>query len=116
MIMAAGQYNFTIEQGATFSRVITFKDSDGSPIDLTNYTAQLIAKEKTTGVEILNLTTENGGITIGGVAGTITLSMSAAETGDLNFDCGVYDLELIHASVVTRLLQGTVELSREVTT
>ena len=31
--------NFTIDQGATFSSTVTVKDSTGSPLDLTGYTA-----------------------------------------------------------------------------
>ena len=32
--------NFTIDQGATFSSTVTVKDSTGSPLDLTGYTAR----------------------------------------------------------------------------
>ena len=32
--MAAGIYNFTIEQGATFTRIFKYKDSEGNPIQL----------------------------------------------------------------------------------
>ena len=37
--MAAGIYNFTIEQGTTFQRVFKYKDSNGNPIDLSEATA-----------------------------------------------------------------------------
>ena len=36
--MAAGKYNFTIEQGATFTRVFRYKQADGTPIDLSEAT------------------------------------------------------------------------------
>ena len=31
--------NFNIDQGTTFSSTVTVKDSSGSPLDLTGYTA-----------------------------------------------------------------------------
>ena len=39
--MAAGKYNFTIEQGATTDFEIVYKDSDGNPIDISGYTARM---------------------------------------------------------------------------
>ena len=64
----------------------------------------------------LTLTTENGGIALGGSAGTITLTISAAATAALTAASGCYDLELVSGSgLVTRLLQGRVVVSREVT-
>ena len=35
--MAAGQYNFTIEQGTTVNFEVQYSDSDSNPIDLTGY-------------------------------------------------------------------------------
>ena len=35
--MTAGTYNMTIEQGATLSLSMTFKDDEGSVIDLSSY-------------------------------------------------------------------------------
>ena len=39
--MAAGKYNFTIEQGATVDFEIAYTDSNGDPIDLTGYDARM---------------------------------------------------------------------------
>jgi hypothetical protein len=111
-----GIYNFTINQGATFSRVITWKDESGDEVDLTGYTARLMVRTSLAAPEpFITLTTENGGITLGGAAGTITLSISATDTAAISENAGFYDLEMILGSVVTRLLQGAVSISREVT-
>jgi hypothetical protein len=48
-------------------------------------------------------------------SGSIDVLMSAQVTEDFNFDTGVYDLELYSGSVVERLLEGKVKISREVT-
>jgi hypothetical protein len=55
-------------------------------------------------------------ITLGGVAGTITLLIPAADTATFTWWVGVYDLKLTSSSgVVTRLLEGSVAVSPEVT-
>ena len=65
---------------------------------------------------ILSLTTENGRIALGGGAGTITLTVSASDTAALTAGNGVYDLEIVSSGgVVTRLIEGSYTISREVT-
>lgn len=112
-----GNYDFTIYQGATFSRVLTWKDQEDTPIDLSGYTARLQARESQDAEEpFLSLTTENGGIALGGAAGTVTLSIADGDTADIAEASGVYDLELESAGgTVTRLLQGKILISKEVT-
>jgi hypothetical protein len=115
--MTAGIYTITIEQGSTFSLPLTWKDALGSLVNLTGYTARLYVREEVESpAPFITLTTENGGITLGGAAGTITLLMSATTTAALAQTKGVYDLELISGSgVVTRLLEGIVVIRKEVT-
>jgi len=114
--MAAGEYDFTLEQGATFSKVLTWKDENGDPINLTGYTARMQLRRYPGDSELVaELTTENGGIALGGAAGTITLTIAATETEEIDTAEGKYDLELISGATVTRLLQGAWTLSKEVT-
>jgi predicted MFS family arabinose efflux permease len=112
----AGSFDFTIEQGATFNLVMTWK-IDEVPVNLTNWIARLQARVDVEDTEVvLNLTTENGGITLGGALGTITLNQTAIQTALLQTGSFVYDLELISSvSSVTRLLQGELTISAEVT-
>lgn len=110
----ADSYDITIEQGATFSLPITWRDSAGALINLSGYTARLKVKDGG-GVTVISLT-EADGIALGGALGTITLSRSAALTTAYTFTRGVYDLELVSgAGVVTRLLKGQVIVTPEVT-
>jgi len=113
----AGKLNMVIEQGATFNPVLTYQDETGTAISLVGYTARMMIKDARTDATALEeLTTENGGITLGGVAGTIALLFSATDTAAMVWECGVYDLELISGGgIVTRLLQGVVTVSAEVT-
>ena len=113
--MSASTYDITIEQGATFSLLITYRDTAGALVDLTGYTAKMDIRTAVGGSLIKTISTASGGITLGGAAGTITLAISATDTAAITSN-GVYDLELTSGSTVTRLIQGGMTLSREVTT
>jgi predicted MFS family arabinose efflux permease len=114
--MAAGTLDFTIEQGATFNLLLTWKINNVA-VNLTGYTARLQARIDVDEIEtVLSLTTANGGITLGGALGTISLDQTAVQTTLLPAGTYVYDLELIAANAtVTRLVQGELLISAEVT-
>ena len=107
----------TIYQGATFRKRLTWRAPSKAPIDLTGCTArmQIRAKIEAT-TPLLTLTTENGGISLGGTAGTIELLIDADDTAALTWTSGVYDLEIVFpGGQVTRLTYGSVTVSPEVT-
>ncbi len=122
--MIAGIYNITCEQGTDFSRscILKYPDSEdpsGSTYllyDLTGYTARMQIRRTLESVTPeIELTTENGGIALGGDAGTFEIVMSNTQTAGLDSD-GVYDLEIISAGgTVSRVIQGTFTLDLEVT-
>lgn len=110
------KHNFYVYRGATFSEQIEWKDESGTPVNLTGFTARLHMRETLEAADpFLTLTTENGGITLGGVAGTIQLLASATQTTAITAISGVYDIELVSGANVTRLLEGLVIISPEVT-
>ena len=113
--MAAGTLDFTIEQGATFNLLLTWKIND-VPVNLTNYTARLQARVDVEDAEVILSLTTGAGITLGGALGTISLDQTATQTTLLPAGGYVYDLELIAGSgSVTRLVQGELIISAEVT-
>lgn len=126
--MSAGKYNFTIEQGATYTVEIQYKDSNNSPIDLTGYSGRMQIRPSVgspTAYLCLSssLKADGTGLNFSGstginppASGTIGIYISAASSSALTFDEGVYDLEIASGSFVARLLQGNVKLSKEVTT
>jgi hypothetical protein len=68
------------------------------------------------GVELANLTTENGGIEIDTVKYLIVIKLTSEQTSNLDFTVAKYDLELESPGLeVTRLIEGLAYLSREVT-
>lgn len=114
--MTAGNYNITAEQGASFRRVLTWRDAANALIDLTGYTARMQVRSDYFSDDItISLTTENGRITLGGSAGTISLYISASDMAALVADAYVYDLELVNGAEITRLVQGTFMINAEVT-
>jgi hypothetical protein len=114
--MPAGIYNIVAEQGATLTRTITWNNTAGQPINLTNYTARMqVRNDYDSSTALLTLTTENGGIALGGVLGTVVLAVSASSMALVASGSYVYDLELVLSDVVTRLVQGSFTVNAEVT-
>ena len=112
--MPAANYDILIEQGATYRQDFVWKDSAGDPIDLSTYTARMQVRKLKTEELLLNLA-EGTGITLGN-DGSIEVEVSATVTETLPVVCGRYDLELEDSNgIVTRLLQGDVTISAEVT-
>ena len=113
----AGIYNIVADQGATLSRVITWRDSAKNPYNITGYTARMhVRSEVESASLVLELTTANSRITLGGATGQVTLNVAASIMTDVPAGKYVYDLELVSTtSVVTRLVQGNFVVRGEVT-
>jgi hypothetical protein len=114
--MAAGRYDITCEQGATFTLTLQWLDENEVAVDLTGYTARMhVRKTVKSSTTLIELTTANNRIVLTPLTGTIDLVLTATETAGLT-DGGVYDLELVSpGGVVQRILEGKFTLSREVT-
>ena len=115
--MSAGYHHFIIEQGATFGQTLTLKDSSDTLINLTGYTSAEMDLRETpeSSSEVITLTTANNRITLGGSAGTVTLTISAADTANLTAGDGVFDLEIVDGSSrVYRILEGTYTIRRNI--
>lgn len=119
--MAAGKLHLTgnlaIEQGANWALTLTYR-IDGTAVDLTGYTARMQARRRLQATtKLLDLTSSPAaGITLGGVAGTIAIALTAAQTTVLDPGDAVYDLELVSAGgAVTRLVEGLLTIRPEVT-
>ena len=133
--MAAGNYNFTIEQGTNFKRTVKYKDSEGNSIDLSFHDVSMDIRpsidSSTTILDVKELTStkEDGSTTsdtffkvtsasLGANANEINLTIDADTTASMSFDTAVYDIEISDnqtPKVVTRILQGKIKLSKEVT-
>lgn len=110
-------YNTVIDQGATWQRVVIYNDSNGDPVNITNNTAAMqLRTSPMANTAVLTLSTQNGGITIVGNQGKLTITATATQTSNLKPQKYTYDLELYSpGGIVTRLMQGTILVNPETT-
>lgn len=116
--MAASKINLAVDQGATYTKRVTWKTGKpATPVDLTGASARMQVRAKVDSPDILlSLTSPDGGITLGGAAGTVDIRIEATATAGFQWKSGVYDLEIQFADgTVRRLLAGSVAVSPEVT-
>lgn len=109
----ATNYELKIDQGATFGMTVQINDYfTGAPMNLTGFSARSQMRKNYTSTEATQFTVE-----IQDAAnGNISMSMTASNTANLSPGRYVYDLEMEDIfSVVTRLLEGIVVVTPNVT-
>lgn len=113
----AETYELLINQGSNLSLEIALKNQDGTPLNLTGYTARMQLRSSYTSPEVVvELTTENGRIVITPLLGIVRLLLDATTTAAIAAKNYVYDLETVSSTgFVTRVLQGEAIVSPEVT-
>ena len=125
--MAAGKHSFIIEQGATTNLNVQWTNASGSAVDLSGYEARMQIRPGIEASDVyislssslqpdgtgLNLSGSNGETPV--QSGSIGIYISAYSSSLLNFTEAYYDLEMINGREVTRLLEGKVRLSKNVT-
>jgi hypothetical protein len=128
--MSAGKYSFVIEQGATLSFELQYRDGNNTPISLSGYSGRMQIRPTVDSSEVyltlssslnpdgtgLNFSGSNGAIPP--ASGSIGVYISSTTSSLLSFNQAVYDLEIYSNAtppVVTRLIEGNIRLSKEVT-
>lgn len=117
----AGKHDFTIRQGDTFSRTITWRSGAtlaaaqaATPNDLTGYSARMDIRARESSESAALSLTSGSGLTLGGAAGTVVITITATQAAALTAGRYVYDLEVESAGgVVTTLLSGRIVVARE---
>ena len=110
--MAAVNTNLTIEQGSDYEIELTITNDNGTPLDLTGYTADsMIRKHYGSSV------TESFDISfVDRLAGEINLSMGSSITSSLKEGRYVYDVVITSVNnFKTRVIQGNVLVNPGVT-
>ena len=114
----AVEYDTTINQGADWYINFVYEDTTaGTPINITGYTAALQLRSLPSDTTAaLSLTSPSGGIVITGASGLVAVHATAAQTGNIVAGYYYYDCEITSpANVVTRLIQGQILVSQQVT-
>jgi len=111
--------DFGTDKGATFRHRFTWKTGpiDAEvPVDLTGATALMQIKSYSDGSTLIELSTENGRITLGGINGTIDLFIADNDTALFDWTKGYYDLDItLLSSDVRKLLRGVFISHDEIT-
>lgn len=142
--MPASRYDIYAEQGSTFKLHLHYKYSGGTGIDLSNFTGAMQVRKSIKDDDVI-LFFSNNGVTCGGITGEFSVGINGiAGIGGISFNTSIsgstgytggiliradatsmkfapagkhfYDLELINSlGEVQRLIEGSFEISREIT-
>lgn len=99
--------NFSIVQGDSFSLQILYKDSSGSAVNLSGYSAFMEIRDKPGGKILCATASVNDGITITSASGgQIDILLPSAKTNNFTVPKAAYQLKISSASTTTTLLYG----------
>lgn len=91
------EVNFKTVQGDTFNIKLVYKNSNGTPINLLNYTAQMDVRDRPGGKILCATATEqNGGITISHINGIIEVKFNNNQTRKFTTPKSSYQLKIIN--------------------
>jgi len=113
----AGQKNWEVDQNATFTFIVDYKDPDGTAIDLTGASAKMQVRDTKGGSKLaFSLTSPAGGIVITPLLGKLTIKMTPTQTNKLFYPKSSYDIMVTDSNAnKIKLLEGFLTLSRSVT-
>lgn len=113
----AGQKNFEVDQNATFSFVVEYKDENDNAIDLSGASAKMQVRDTKGGTKLaVTLTSPSGGITIDGPNGKLTVKMTPTQTSKIFYPKSSYDVMVVDSNGnKIKLLEGFMTLNRSVT-
>ena len=105
--------NLQIDQGSTFSKLITVYQTDGITLqNLTGYTVASQVRKNYTSTNYTTINATNNDPT----NGVIVMSLTAAQTAALKAGRYVYDLQITAADgTVSRTIEGIITIKPEVT-
>lgn len=117
--MTANVFNFELNQGSDYTFPMKLQDTREAPINLTGFSARMQIRRTAGACEVIDSLSSSGDdprITIEAKRGRMSLSFPHAITEKYPVAALVYDIEIeSRTGEVTRLLQGTITVSAEVT-
>lgn len=108
--MAVPAINLVIEQGTDFSRTFSLKRSDGSPLDLTDYTFEAKMRKWSGSAGYISFATTSN---VNPAAGRLTISLTNSQTGIITSGRYNYDIivENTDTSIVTKVITGQITVN-----
>jgi hypothetical protein len=108
----ATKANLVIDQGTTFSSDLFLTDENGDVLNLVGYSANASIKKWYTSQTYVPFT-----VSINTTSGTITLSLAASVSANLQSGRYVYDVNLTQTSTnaISRIVEGIITVTPSVT-
>jgi hypothetical protein len=107
----ATKINLIVDQGASFETTLNLTDENDDAVSLVGYTGAGQIRKHYSSSTATNFT-----VTLGGLAGTVTLGLTANSTANLVAGRYVYDVEVTDSGgTVSRLFEGVVTVTPQVT-
>lgn len=116
--MPAGKLDIIIEQGSTFLLTLEIQGSDGTPINLTGYSARMMGRQykESTSTFFSLVSPTDIEIPVAGFTNQLTITIADDVTEAYTWRSGFYDLEIeTSGGQVERIIEGRLTLSTEVT-
>ena len=104
--------NLMVDQGTDFETTIDIAGADGNPVDLTGYVIAGQVRKAYTSSTAHNFVAS---VTVP-TSGTVNIQLTNASTSNMKAGRYVYDVEMTSpAGVKTRVIEGILEITAEVT-
>lgn len=108
-----------IVQGKTWTAKFRYltKSCNGKsnvPFNLTGYGANMVIRECANDSAALLTLTSGNGITLGGTAGTIEITITATQASNLTAGDNVYEIELYQGSIYIAFATGNAKVYQEI--
>lgn len=104
--------NLKIDQGSDYATSITLTDNEGNPVYLFGYVGKAQIRKYYTSTTAVDF-----GVDIEANTGTVTLTLDANTSNNMEFGRYVYDVELTDGmtGLISRVLEGIVTIKPGVT-
>lgn len=106
----ATKANLVIDQGTTFSTDLSLTDENGDALNLSGYTANSQIRKWYTST---NAVAFSASINVD--SGVITLALTANQTANIASGRYVYDVEINNGSTISRVVEGIITVTPNVT-
>lgn len=107
----ATKANLVIDQGTTFSTDLTLTDENGDALNLIGYSANSQVRKWYTSSNAAAVFATS----INNVSGVVTLSLTANQTSNLVAGRYVYDVEINDGVATSRIVEGIITVTPQVT-
>jgi hypothetical protein len=113
----AAVFNIEIDQGADFEQLLTIRDDNDNPRDITGFNFRASARVNLESEVLFNFSFEIANQTTN--TGEVTMSLGHALSSAVPYTLGnkfIYDVEMVdNLGKVSRVMQGVITFSNEVT-